>query len=63
MNPDLARAADPWLETASFQEGSWWPRWDAWLKERGDGTVKARAPGGAKEKSLPAAPGSYVVAD
>jgi len=62
-NPDLARAADPWKEAADFHEGSWWPRWDAWLKDRSDGQVKARIPGGAKSKSLPKAPGSYVTAN
>ncbi|MEM1038249.1 MAG: class I poly(R)-hydroxyalkanoic acid synthase [Pseudomonadota bacterium] len=60
VNPDLARAADPWKEGADFVEGSWWPRWDAWLKEKSTGTVKARKPGGAKGDKLPAAPGSYV---
>ncbi|MEM9436557.1 MAG: class I poly(R)-hydroxyalkanoic acid synthase [Pseudomonadota bacterium] len=61
-NPDLARAADPWLETAEYHEGSWWPRWDDWLKSRSNGTVKAREPGGNKGDSLPKAPGAYVVA-
>ena len=62
VNSDLARAADPWKEGATFHEGSWWPRWDAWLKERSEGRVKARIPGGTKGKTLPAAPGSYVIA-
>ncbi|MEM6727064.1 MAG: class I poly(R)-hydroxyalkanoic acid synthase [Pseudomonadota bacterium] len=62
VNPDLARAADPWLESAQYHEGSWWPRWDAWLKARSLGHVKARVPGGSKSESLPPAPGSYVTA-
>ncbi|MEM1372936.1 MAG: class I poly(R)-hydroxyalkanoic acid synthase [Pseudomonadota bacterium] len=62
VNADLKRAADPWKEGATFQEGSWWPRWDAWLKERSDGTVKARRAGGAKSGELLPAPGSYVTA-
>ena len=60
VNADLARAADPWKAKAEFVEGSWWPRWDAWLKEKSGGTVKARKLGGAKGDGLPAAPGSYV---
>ncbi|MEO1795675.1 MAG: class I poly(R)-hydroxyalkanoic acid synthase [Pseudomonadota bacterium] len=63
VNPDLRRAADPWKDSADFVEGSWWPRWSAWLKDRSEGTVKARQPGGAKGKSLPAAHGSYVVSE
>ncbi|MEM1301609.1 MAG: class I poly(R)-hydroxyalkanoic acid synthase [Pseudomonadota bacterium] len=64
MNPDLKRAAEPWKDKASFHDGSWWPHWDAWLKDRNaDGQVKARKAGGAKHDSLPKAPGSYVVAE
>ncbi|MGR3490557.1 MAG: PHA/PHB synthase family protein [Shimia sp.] len=59
-NDNLAKAADPWFAAADFNEGSWWPRWDAWLKGRGNGTVKARKPGGAKHDALPDAPGAYV---
>ncbi|MGR3434905.1 MAG: PHA/PHB synthase family protein [Shimia sp.] len=57
-NPDLARAADPWKEAATFHEGSWWPRWETWLRDRSGGDAKARVPGGAKGASLPDAPGS-----
>ncbi|MEL6915662.1 MAG: class I poly(R)-hydroxyalkanoic acid synthase [Pseudomonadota bacterium] len=63
INPDLKRAADPWKAGAVFVEGSWWPRWSGWLKDRSDGTVKARQPGGAKSENLPPAPGHYVTAE
>ncbi|WP_147125547.1 class I poly(R)-hydroxyalkanoic acid synthase [Shimia ponticola] len=64
INPDLKRAAEPWKEKADFHDGSWWPRWDAWLQDRNeDGKVKARKPGGSKHDSLPQAPGTYVVAE
>ena len=54
--------ADAWLEGASFNEGSWWPRWDTWLKKRSGKKVPARVPGEGTHKVLAAAPGTYVVA-
>ena len=37
-------------------EGSWWPRWNAWLREHSDGEVSARKIIGGLED----APGTYV---
>jgi polyhydroxyalkanoate synthase subunit PhaC len=53
-------AGDPeaWLKGATFNKGSWWPRWGAWLAERSGPMVKARVP----TDSLCPAPGTYVVA-
>ncbi|MEN8742744.1 MAG: class I poly(R)-hydroxyalkanoic acid synthase, partial [Phaeobacter gallaeciensis] len=31
-NDDLKLDAAAWMEGATFHEGSWWPRWEAWLK-------------------------------
>ncbi len=45
-----------WLKAATFQKGSWWPRWGAWLADRSGPQIKARVP----VDSLAAAPGSYV---
>lgn len=59
-NPDLASDADDWLEGADFNQGSWWPRWEAWLRTKSGPNVPARAPGGPDHPSLGAAPGSYV---
>ncbi|MCT8159780.1 class I poly(R)-hydroxyalkanoic acid synthase [Pseudoruegeria sp. SHC-113] len=58
-----APAGDPdtWKEGASFNEGSWWPTWDAWLSKRSGAKIPARKPGGPKHKPLCAAPGTYVL--
>ncbi len=59
---DLALGSDGWLESASFHEGSWWPRWQAWLAKRSGAMVPARTPGDSKHEVLAKAPGTYVVA-
>ncbi|MEK9755231.1 MAG: class I poly(R)-hydroxyalkanoic acid synthase, partial [Rhodospirillaceae bacterium] len=61
-NEKLAKTPDAWLEKADAHEGSWWPDWDAWAKERAKGeTVPARKPGDGKLKVLCDAPGEYVM--
>ena len=52
--------ATAWRARASFQEGSWWPRWEAWLRERSGDMVPARVPGSNDRPPLAAAPGTYV---
>ena len=52
---------DQWRETATFHDGSWWPRWEAWLRRRSGARVAARAPGGPDHPVLCAAPGTYVL--
>ncbi|WP_337248411.1 class I poly(R)-hydroxyalkanoic acid synthase [Rhodovulum sulfidophilum] len=54
-------AADRWREDAAFTEGSWWPRWDAWLKRRSGRQVPAREPGADGRPLLGDAPGTYVM--
>lgn len=54
----VAGEPETWLKSATFQKGSWWPRWGAWLAEHSGPMVKARRP----SDSLCAAPGTYVVA-
>jgi polyhydroxyalkanoate synthase subunit PhaC len=56
---DAPVSGDPeaWLKAATFQKGSWWPRWEEWLARRSGPMVKARVP----VDSLAAAPGTYVV--
>ncbi len=50
-----------WLETASKQDGSWWPHWDKWVKRHSGGTkTPARIPGKGGLKALCDAPGTYV---
>ncbi|HEX6981050.1 MAG TPA: class I poly(R)-hydroxyalkanoic acid synthase [Alphaproteobacteria bacterium] len=51
---------DEWLKGATQHPGSWWPTWDAWVKQYGGGEVPARKPGDGKLKPIEDAPGSYV---
>ena len=55
-NSAMPDSAEEWLETATRNEGSWWPEWQAWLVRDGAPKVKARKP----KKELEPAPGSYV---
>ena len=52
---------DEWAASAEEHNGSWWPRWGEWLKER-SGPLKA-APAAVGNEAFPpqyAAPGRYV---
>lgn len=53
--------ADPeaWHAEADYTEGSWWPRWEEWLRGRSGKMIPARA---LPEETLAPAPGTYVVA-
>ncbi|EAQ04741.1 poly(3-hydroxyalkanoate) polymerase [Pseudooceanicola batsensis HTCC2597] len=59
-NDDLTLEPDEWLRTASFTQGSWWPRWGEWIKAQSGKEVPAREPGDSSHPALGAAPGSYV---
>jgi polyhydroxyalkanoate synthase len=48
--------ADEWLAGATKHEGSWWPRWEEWLKTYSGGEAKARK----VKNPIEPAPGSYV---
>ena len=52
--------ADEWLESATYNEGSWWPSWESWLRSNSGKKVAARDPGGADNTPLCDAPGTYV---
>ena len=54
-------APEDWLAGATFHQGSWWPRWGAWLAGRSGGQVKARIPGDSGAPVLCPAPGTYVL--
>jgi polyhydroxyalkanoate synthase len=59
-----ARYVDPdsWQAEAPVHAGSWWPDWEAWLRQRAGRAVPA-GPCGAPAAGLPvleAAPGRYV---
>jgi len=59
-NPDLGLNCEDWQESADFNEGSWWPRWETWLRKRSGKKVDARVPGDADHPALAPAPGTYV---
>ncbi|KIC16736.1 PHA/PHB synthase family protein [Leisingera sp. ANG-DT] len=59
-NDDLKGDQEAWLEGADYHEGSWWPRWNDWLKKRAGKQVPAREVGDSGFPSLMPAPGSYV---
>jgi polyhydroxyalkanoate synthase len=61
-NPELGLTADDWRDSADFHEGSWWPRWDAWLSQKSGKKVTARTPGNEDFPVLAPAPGTYVSA-
>jgi polyhydroxyalkanoate synthase len=60
INPDMALDHEAWREGADFTEGSWWPRWEKWLKKRSGKQIAARFPGDGDRKILADAPGDYV---
>ena len=51
---------DNWLQTAQRHEGSWWPEWSAWLKERSGPEVSPRPVIGGPRSILQLAPGTYA---
>ncbi|SNY99266.1 class I poly(R)-hydroxyalkanoic acid synthase [Halomonas sp. hl-4] len=65
-NDKLPESHDAWLEGATFNEGSWWPHWQAWMTENGYADpapkkmVAARQPGEGELEVIEPAPGRYV---
>jgi len=59
-NDDKMVTPESWKEGASFNEGSWWPRWEKWLGKRSGAMIDAREPGDSEHPVIEAAPGSYV---
>ena len=51
---------DTWKADAEYHEGSWWPRWEEWLRARSGKMIAARP---LPDSVLAAAPGTYVVAN
>jgi len=60
-NDDLSLGHEDWLKGADFTEGSWWPRWEKWLKKLSGKMIPARIPGEDGREILCDAPGTYVV--
>ena len=59
-NDDLTLSAEEWMAGAQYHEGSWWPRWETWLRKHSGKRVAARAPGDSEHPPLAPAPGTYV---
>lgn len=59
-NTDLKLGFEEWKEKATFNEGSWWPVWHAWLSKRSGRQVPARQPGAGSHPVIAPAPGTYV---
>ncbi len=61
-NDAKMKSPEDWKESATFNQGSWWPRWETWLAKRSGGMIEAREPGDFSHPVIEAAPGSYVTA-
>ncbi|MBE1283179.1 MAG: class I poly(R)-hydroxyalkanoic acid synthase [Rhodobacteraceae bacterium] len=59
-NEDLSGDSETWMTGATYNEGSWWPRWEAWLKKRSGKQVPARDTGDSGYEAICPAPGTYV---
>lgn len=51
---------EDWLAKAQESPGSWWPHWDAWIRNLSDKQVPARPIGAEGFEPIEDAPGSYV---
>ena len=60
-NDNLKLDAAEWFDAATYNEGSWWPLWEVWLKKRSGKQIPAREPGDSKHPVLGPAPGNYVL--
>ncbi len=61
-NDDTSLDHEAWRAGAEFHQGSWWPRWESWLRKRSGKKIPAREPGDSGYKPLAPAPGTYVSA-
>ncbi|WP_293452660.1 class I poly(R)-hydroxyalkanoic acid synthase [Planktotalea sp.] len=59
-NDDMTLDADAWMAGAEFSDGSWWPRWESWLKKRSGKQIAALQLGDDMHPELCDAPGTYV---
>ena len=59
--PRADLSADDWKKAADFHKGSWWQRWEEWLRSHSGDKVPARAAGSKAYPVLGPAPGTYVV--
>ncbi|SEB00608.1 PHA/PHB synthase family protein [Rubrimonas cliftonensis] len=62
VNTGAHATPDEFLAGAEIRQGSWWPYWAEWLKERSGAEIAApKKPGATKYPPLCAAPGTYVL--
>jgi polyhydroxyalkanoate synthase len=63
LSTDRYSAPEVWAETATPKDGSWWPEWASWLKDRSGELVAPPTMGESRgqQKPLCAAPGTYVL--
>ena len=59
-NRKPVKSPDKWLESADYENGSWWPRWERWLSSHSGRLIDARQPGSDAFAALDDAPGRYV---
>lgn len=62
-NPEPVETFDEFVAGATEVPGSWWPNWIEWIRSQDHAEVAAegkRIPGGAGDKVLEDAPGSFV---
>jgi polyhydroxyalkanoate synthase subunit PhaC len=61
LNDQLVSDPNSWLEKAEEKSGSWWPDWDAWMKQYSNRKVPAPLePGNAHYRPIEPEPGRYV---
>ncbi|HET7098428.1 MAG TPA: alpha/beta fold hydrolase [Casimicrobiaceae bacterium] len=59
--PARASTPDAWLAKRNKVEGSWWPHWRAWIRQRSGSLQPATETlGSTRHAPLAAAPGTYV---
>jgi polyhydroxyalkanoate synthase len=61
VNDDTERDPESWFVQAQEKPGSWWPDWDAWMKQHSSGTIRGPIrQGNAHFLPIEPAPGRYV---
>ena len=52
---------DEWLKQATKTQGSWWPNWLKWLRNRSGEKVNRPSMGNQEYQAIQSAPGNYVL--
>jgi polyhydroxyalkanoate synthase len=59
-NDTLPESLEEWRAGATEHEGSWWPHWAAWLRDKSGPKIPARDPAAGPLAPFEDAPGSFV---